>query len=1213
LELEGLVPTKSAKSNRKWTALAAAMLLGGLGLTNGQTQKSAARANLTGRVEMDDGQPAQATILIDSARPKTGTSVFCPSCYADCRKKAKTDTNGDFKIPSLDPELIFRVLIISDGCRPQFVNKVNPADGPLYAIMEKRDISHVPPANTVRGRVLDPKGGPIEGATVESHGVHDTGGSTMWGEKAGLDPLAVTDSKGEFILTSRQPFAALDVKAEAHGFASKIFTELAGGTNRHDLTVTEGATVTGRVVWNGQPLTNVSMGIVSVDRGMENFTGNFEIGTDADGRFTFANLPPNTQYNLYGMAQTMKKFGTAGLSEVSTGGDGSKTDVGDVKVTPGHRLAGRVVLDDGKPIPAQTRITVGLEQAWDSSEIMLDKEGRFEASNFPSGVVTLWVRISGYHLSMKNFSTDRMNYRLMGRLDRDITNLTVLLETGPQPEPDYNNLDLGDRPEQSPLAGIEGGGRREAAGRSWQISGHVVDGKTGKPVASFQLTPGNNVYSRVNLDLRNQIKGSNGVYAVQLNKRFADPVLKVEADGYLPIAIPPPQRDTTNFEITLQPGDGPSGVVLLPDGKPAAKASVGLVCADQQGLGLSGGDKITSWRNKSIVQTTDAQGHFAFRPELQMEDVAAASPAGFKLVSLTDLASNPKIILSAWGQIKGTLNRPTGPGTNEDLDLALAPEVLHSRWSFNLGNHAVTDEKGAFSFDHVPPAALELSYRVKMGGNFSGWRNVTLQTCTVTPGQTLELKIDAPKREEADRQFVRNIQRKPTRRVGSAVTGTVVSSDGKPASGAQVGLIVSNEYLALGKMTLHSGQDESLKTVTDADGRFTLPGVEGTGGVVAVHDSGFAHVPPPAGSNALSIKLEPWGEIHGTLRIGKRLGTNESVTLNSGGYGMLTYDFQEYKATTDDHGRFVITYAPPGEQYLSRQISMGRGSWTQGSITLVNVKAGGITEVTLGGTGRAVIGKARFTDGTTNADWKDVSIAMHESSPANSQWWATGKRPRFYYSEPSTNGAITFEDILPGKYQLTATVRRISDSSQSTYMSAAGSKEITVPDGSPDSKPFDAGTLDLHLPHPMSIGEQAKDFEVQTLEGKDVCLSDYRGKYVLLNFFYSQAATPESFSPLKEAFESYGKDKHLVMLGVSYGPMATLKDFAKTNNMKWTLATVARVANAMGALDLADYLQPNISWSDGITYLIDPEGKIIAKDLHGAELKSSLAKVLAKR
>src|ERR1700722_11907324 len=86
------------------------------------------RPDLTGTVKDTDGKPLpQATIFIYTAGPKEGVSVFCPSCYAGCRNHATTDPAGHFKIESLDPSLIFRVLVVGKGRQPKFVAKVDPA------------------------------------------------------------------------------------------------------------------------------------------------------------------------------------------------------------------------------------------------------------------------------------------------------------------------------------------------------------------------------------------------------------------------------------------------------------------------------------------------------------------------------------------------------------------------------------------------------------------------------------------------------------------------------------------------------------------------------------------------------------------------------------------------------------------------------------------------------------------------------------------------------------------------------------------------------------------------------------------------------------------------------------------------------------------------------------------------------------------------------
>jgi hypothetical protein len=112
------------------------------------TTNSAARPDLLGHVLSTNGLP-HATVFISTAGPKVGTSTFCPSCYADCRKSAKTDAQGDFKIESLDPQLRFQILVVAPGYKPKFVSKVDPAKGPLKVSLEVSRAGEAPPGNGV--------------------------------------------------------------------------------------------------------------------------------------------------------------------------------------------------------------------------------------------------------------------------------------------------------------------------------------------------------------------------------------------------------------------------------------------------------------------------------------------------------------------------------------------------------------------------------------------------------------------------------------------------------------------------------------------------------------------------------------------------------------------------------------------------------------------------------------------------------------------------------------------------------------------------------------------------------------------------------------------------------------------------------------------------------------------------------------------------------
>lgn len=161
---------------------------------------------------------------------------------------------------------------------------------------------------------------------------------------------------------------------------------------------------------------------------------------------------------------------------------------------------------------------------------------------------------------------------------------------------------------------------------------------------------------------------------------------------------------------------------------------------------------------------------------------------------------------------------------------------------------------------------------------------------------------------------------------GSGPKGIVQTPDGQPAEGAQVAVLIRGKMLSVGANRLTTyGDSESRVVTANAKGDFSLRFYANGDKIIAVHPQGYAET---AFSNFVSggtIKLERWGAIEGTLKIGQQPGTNESVLLLSD--GGIQFNFADSRATTDERGMFSMTNVPPGERRLVRLIPIGDRSW----------------------------------------------------------------------------------------------------------------------------------------------------------------------------------------------------------------------------------------------------------------------------------------------
>jgi beta-lactamase regulating signal transducer with metallopeptidase domain/peroxiredoxin len=415
------------------------------GTSSAASEASPVRSSVSGTVRDDDGRPiAGATIKVHSAAVRVGTSPYCPTCYADCAKLATTDKDGQFSIPSLDSTLIFRLLAIADGHQPRFIDKVDPsAAGPIDVRLVARPIPD-DPTRAVRGTVYDPAGKPAARVVVEPYGCK-AGARRWYGSMPGVDALAVTDDDGKFALVCDQPVDALDLMVEARGALRRNVPLVPSGLEPKRIDLEFGTTIEGRVVRDGHGVSGVSVGVLQADRGMEKHLGPYQIGTDAEGRFSLPNMPAGQKLRIYGIMDTLREMGAVANREFESAKDGV-SQVGDLPIEKAYRLSGRVALADGKPVPPHTRVMIVRDGTRDSTFAETDAEGHFVATGIPPEIIEIFINIPGYHLSPKNQSFEPLNAnQLKGLMPKETNDLIILLEPGKPTRPDISDGETNQR------------------------------------------------------------------------------------------------------------------------------------------------------------------------------------------------------------------------------------------------------------------------------------------------------------------------------------------------------------------------------------------------------------------------------------------------------------------------------------------------------------------------------------------------------------------------------------------------------------------------------------------------------------------------------------------------------------------------------------------------------------------------------------------------
>ncbi|MCU7881994.1 MAG: TlpA family protein disulfide reductase [Candidatus Thiodiazotropha sp. (ex Lucinoma aequizonata)] len=123
----------------------------------------------------------------------------------------------------------------------------------------------------------------------------------------------------------------------------------------------------------------------------------------------------------------------------------------------------------------------------------------------------------------------------------------------------------------------------------------------------------------------------------------------------------------------------------------------------------------------------------------------------------------------------------------------------------------------------------------------------------------------------------------------------------------------------------------------------------------------------------------------------------------------------------------------------------------------------------------------------------------------------------------------------------------------------------------------------------ISAAAEQVDFELQGLDGKNYRLSDYRGKWVLVNYWATWCPPCREELPELEVFHNNHKDNDAVVLGVAMEriDMPSLKAFVDEQFLSYPiLLTKPTARTELGRV-------PGLPTS----FLVNPEGKLVARQV----------------
>lgn len=156
-----------------------------------------------------------------------------------------------------------------------------------------------------------------------------------------------------------------------------------------------------------------------------------------------------------------------------------------------------------------------------------------------------------------------------------------------------------------------------------------------------------------------------------------------------------------------------------------------------------------------------------------------------------------------------------------------------------------------------------------------------------------------------------------------------------------------------------------------------------------------------------------------------------------------------------------------------------------------------------------------------------------------------------------------------------------------------------------NADPFlmDQASSNLHAMDVLNLGQNAPDFNLKDINGKQYSLDSLRGRVVILQFWsVSCPGCREEMPMYKKIFTENQSDK-LVMLGVTMKDGEKTYEYIEKEKLEWPQVVLDQKDNPMIQQSYSIQYVPN-------NYVIGVDGKIVAKQLKPKELEAKIKNLL---